>query len=142
MLTDTEKATLVEELAEALRKWDNSTEEMDKIDWSKSLEDLYREQAATACLPIINRLLAERDLDALLDSVGGELDFIHDGKKGPASPHWYEDPPAERRFRSRIIIRREQAGQAGYWITEYRGTGPTRTAAVQAAVKAAKEAQG
>lgn len=56
-MNDSEQAALVDELAEAMENADG---------WFiAEYIDLAR-----ACLPIIERLLAERDLDRLLDSVG------------------------------------------------------------------------
>ena len=63
-MTDDERDTLVDELAEAMI--------MEALRFT--LTDKKTPDAkgiATACLPIIERLLAERDIDALLDSVDG-----------------------------------------------------------------------
>ena len=59
-MTEDERTALVDELAEAIgiERWS-----------PHGSDTVPNRELATACLPVIDRLLAERDIDALLDSV-------------------------------------------------------------------------
>ncbi len=111
MLTDTEKAGLVKELSKAI--YDAASDDAQAI--------------AYDLLPIIERVIAERDMDGLPDG-------------------WFS-LRADPRKDGTITVRFDVATPGIMYLSQddipsCSGTGTTLTAAIQAAVKAAKEAQG
>lgn len=126
-----QRAALVEELADAIYR--GTLEGEGGIDDGHYQDEFYpyldgfARSMANDVLPIIDRILASRDIDAMLDEIGGELLYVADGKKGPASPRWYKEPPAESRYTAKISVRRDQADSGGYWVSVYLGTGITES---------------
>ena len=115
-MTEDERAALAEELAEAMGLT------FGPGDVSPGPNEI------AACLPIIERLLAERDIDALLDGVGGGAEIDAIGPTGdPKDPVgcWIKWP----------------GGTDEFGTTEFEfqhGTGPKRMDALRDAVAAAK----
>lgn len=125
MLTETEKKALVEELSDRL----GNIHPLTIIN-----PHILTMVAEEAVMPIIERVIAERDLDALLDSVHPVAAIGWMFKTDDTDPErkWFSD------------VRYPYTEDIPYDCQTYmaqNGYGPTRTAAVQAAVKAAKEAQ-
>ena len=123
-----ERAALVEELAAALYQHDSDKHGIVRLAWdvpvgprTDALKDDFRE-TAQGLMPIIDRLLAERDIDAMLNAVHGfpsikvwEIDYLH-GTIGYAC---------------------EIDNTVGHPTAT--GTGPTRTAAIADACRKARE---
>ena len=121
-MTEDERTALVEEMAEAIHKTGVQVVATERTPWPMRT-------LVTACLPIIDRLLAAHDLDALLDSVPQPApDMIELG--GPDALRNYHikvwAPPLPPPHRSH--------GQAMPVDRGWRGTGPTRLDALRDAV--------
>ena len=84
---------------------------------------------ATACLPIIERLLAERDIDALLDGVGASGEFFKLASGKWCVPLW-----------TALEVTDKSIGTYGaHEHNDIVGSGDTFTEALRNAVQNAKE---
>lgn len=127
-MNETERAALVDELAEAMMPEAYAGVAGTRQELKASIS-----KHAERCLPVIERLLAAADaqeLDALLDSVPN-LEISETNKEGEyyafGEMQWF-DATAD----VRVYQDDDRSPDARYEV--YIGTGPTRTEAIKAAV--------
>ena len=140
-MTEDERAALVDEIAQRLamkkgKAWDKFHEE-DRVEVGAHYvngKDFFCMQAREL-MPTIDRLLAERDIDALLDGVS-----IKGCKPGSVS-HMVKFTAEEDGYRARLnVMGSKHTGRGWYEVVsaEHYGTGPRRMAAIRDAVAKAK----
>ena len=136
-MNDETRAALVEELAAALYQHDSDKHGIVRLAWdvpvgprTDALKDDFRE-TAQGLMPIINRLLAERDMDALLDGLHPDsaLRYVERGRIWSG-----EYKSGEYKWFAGVDILNAET----HMKDTSTGTGPTRIAAIRAAVAKAK----
>ena len=138
-MTEDERDALVDEIAQRLamkkgKAWDKFHEE-DRVEVGAHYvngKDFFCMQAREL-MPTINLLLAERDIDALLDSVHPDftIRYLERGSEGVWMAEAVRDidPPRGSHGQSLSVL-----------FQSYTGTGPTRMDALRDAVQKAKGA--